>query len=66
LRESRNTIQGWRRVLKFLKRQHRKTRNRSQSRKILKKCTSRQELPQALSSPSKMKQTKGVCQARSH
>jgi hypothetical protein len=34
--------------------------------KKLEKCTSRQELPQALTSPSQMKQTKGVCQARSH
>jgi hypothetical protein len=32
----------------------------------LKKSTSSQELPQALTSPNQMKQTRGVCQARSH
>jgi hypothetical protein len=32
----------------------------------LKKSTSSQELPQALTLPNQMKQTRGVCQARSH
>jgi hypothetical protein len=38
----------------------------SQSRKSLKESTSSQELPQALTSPNQMKQTRGVCQVRSH
>jgi hypothetical protein len=35
-------------------------------RKSLKESTSSQELPRALTSPNQMKQTREVCQARSH
>jgi hypothetical protein len=45
------------------KRQLRKSRKRSQSRKSLEKCTSSQELPRVLTSPNQMKRTRGVCQA---
>jgi hypothetical protein len=34
--------------------------------KSLKKCTSSQELPRALTSPHQMKQSREACQARSH
>jgi hypothetical protein len=44
----------------------RKSRKRSQSRKSLKKSTSSQELPRALTSLNQMKQTREICQARSH
>jgi hypothetical protein len=66
LRESRNTIQGRRSVLNFLKRQPRKSQKRSQSRKSLKKSLSSQELPRALTLSNQMKQTREACQARSH
>jgi hypothetical protein len=42
------------------------TKKRSQSQKSLKKNTSSQELPRALTSPHQMKQTREACQARSH
>jgi hypothetical protein len=61
LRGSRNTIQGWRSVMKFLKRQPRKSQKRIQSRKSLKKSTSSQELPRTLTSPNQVKQIGGVC-----
>jgi hypothetical protein len=53
-------------VLNFLKRQPQKSQKRSQSRDSLKKNTSSQELPRALTSPNQMKQTREACQARSH
>jgi hypothetical protein len=50
----------------FSKEAPRKSQKRSQSRKSLKKSISSQELPQALTSPYQMKQTREACQARSH
>jgi hypothetical protein len=53
-------------VLNFLKRQPRKSQKRRQSPESLKKSTSSQELPRALTSPNQMKRTREACQARSH
>jgi hypothetical protein len=51
---------------KFSKEATQKSQKRSQSRKTLKKNTSSQELPRALTSPYQMKQTRETCQAQSH
>jgi hypothetical protein len=66
LRKSRNTIQGRRSVLNILKRQPRKLQKSSQSLKSLKKNTSSQALPRALTSLYQMRQSREACQARSH
>jgi hypothetical protein len=50
----------------FSKEATRKSRKWNQSRKSLKKYTPSQELPRVLTSPNQMKQTREVCQARSH
>jgi hypothetical protein len=49
----------------FSKEATQKSQKRSRSRKSLKKNTSSQELPRALTSPHQMKQTREACQARS-
>jgi hypothetical protein len=49
----------------FSKEATQKSQKRSRSRKSLKKSTPSQELPRALTSPNKMKQTREACQARS-